>query len=218
MIPHENEANFEFGQNKLLESGTSPHAWGLWRKIRIGERISWFIPTCVGFILSTSKTGTQRSGSSPRAWGLWGHHAVSLADIRFIPTCVGVMTIFVDQQYETTVHPHVRGVYVAKDGVHPLHGRFIPTCVGFMYRCLRVWGQLLGSSPRAWGLWMTDQGCTEQSTVHPHVRGVYEDANKLVVKGVRFIPTCVGFMTNRTGSPGKFTGSSPRAWGLSSSP
>ena len=153
MIPHENEANFEFGQNKLLESGTSPHAWGLWRKIRIGERISWFIPTCVGFMSWPLVLAFFICGTSPRAWGLF-HTEISSS--RCLP-----------------VHPHVRGVYETSlsstncasgssprawglyiQGGRP-HGprRFIPTCVGFIF-----------PTPSPF----------PQETVHPHVRGVYD--------------------------------------------
>ena len=91
------------------------------------------------------------------------------------------------------VHPHVRGVYAASTvGAAPMGG----------------------TSPRAWGLWITKQTSWQTGTVHPHVRGVYTAANDAVAirngssprawglyrimcfraSADRFIPTCVGFM------------------------
>ena len=132
---------------------------------------------------------------------------------RFIPTCVGYMTISADQQYEMTVHPHVRGVYDASFwliacqigssprawGISPRATpgrpciRFIPTCVGYMMR----WFQRCKHRP-----------------VHPHVRGVYVVIAHVVVALFRFIPTCVGYMQTLISGCYAPNGSSPRAWGI----
>ena len=111
-------------------------------------------------------------GSSPRAWGIHrGRQQCRLSD---------------------AVHPHVRGEYDAasveagrQDGSSPRAwgilllaaawtqaGRFIPTCVGNTDGCTREVGNI---------------------PVHPHVRGEYEKAGKIVTDA---------------------TGSSPRAWGI----
>ena len=129
-----------------------------------------FIPTCVGntpgticFVrgmpvhphvrgeyLQRSGSGKRRGGSSPRAWGiLFGCHEIIEA-LRFIPTCVGNTEWRGVESVSTPVHPHVRGEY----------------SLPFTFDL-----DIVGSSPRAWGIRML---------------GVYGATS------VRFIPTCVG--------------------------
>ena len=138
------------------------------------------------------RTNRYRRGSSPRAWGIllrWCHDQPCC---RFIPTCVGNTFGCGDRQRRCSVHPHVRGEY----GTITVEGTITS-----------------GSSPRAWGIPLSQQGeawrdrfiptCVGNtphwpqprgsSPVHPHVRGEY----------CRAIP--------RRPSP---TGSSPRAWGI----
>ena len=175
-------------------AGSSPRAWGLY-----GHRLppllqARFIPTCVGFIgyhyghharktvhphvrgvyaVSLPMSLLTR-GSSPRAWGLLLSRIDRGFHHRFIPTCVGFIFFALALELRQPVHPHVRGVYVsgAKRTVYGVGSsprawglcelipfyvdevRFIPTCVGFMLK-----------SPRQ----------QSEKSVHPHVRGVYDD-------------------------------------------
>ena len=152
--------------------GSSPRAWGLCSWHTRDDLSYRFISTCVGFMLSRSGRrdrfpvhphvrGVYASsmaawsasiGSSPRAWGLCFVHGRLECLYRFIHTCVGFMMGAIMVCIRTTVHPHVRGVYVCvKATAFPPLGssprawglfgilsyprgteRFIPTCVGFM--------------------------------------------------------------------------------------
>ena len=134
----------------------------------------------------------SRFGSSPRAWGILGNYASSVLQIRFIPTCVGNTSGYAGAYCHPSVHPHVRGEYVAP----PFSGR-----------------HGAGSSPRAWGIprivqffavlrrfiptcvgnTQCDRGTGHQTAVHPHVRGEYGPAH---------------------GGKRAGHGSSPRAWGI----
>ena len=178
----------------LLTRGSSPRAWGLLLS-RIDRGFHHrFIPTCVGFIffalalelrqpvhphvrgvyVSGAKRTVYGVGSSPRAWGLSQPHDAVFVEHRFIPTCVGFIWRKRRRTCCSAVHPHVRGVYqTTKSTKTGLFGssprawglcelipfyvdevRFIPTCVGFMLK-----------SPRQ----------QSEKSVHPHVRGVYDD-------------------------------------------
>ena len=91
---------------------------------------------------------------------------------RFIPTCVGNTGLPLIGVAVLSVHPHVRGEY------SPLAAKAY---------------NLVGSSPRAWGIlwWRLVQSWP--LPVHPHVRGEYHDGRR-EGRGWR--------------------GSSPRAWGI----
>ena len=135
-------------------------------------------------------------GSSPHAWGRLGANGERGRAIRFIPTCVGKTTSRSVSARGRSVHPHVRGEYAG------------PQDRGQSRR---------GSSPRAWGIpgdivhagldsrfIPTCVGNTSKKlradfppTVHPHVRGEYHYGRR-EGRGWR--------------------GSSPRAWGILSSP
>ena len=152
---------------------------------------------------------------------------------RFIPTCVGNTFFIPQKRIPHTVHPHVRGEYLAivvnqslNGGSSPRawgirrlpafrdrSGRFIPTCVGNTPRQARP---------------------APGNTVHPHVRGEYSSrAARMEVRigssprawgilhqipttteAARFIPTCVGNTASGRNAPGPTVGSSPRAWGI----
>ena len=153
-----------------------PHVRGVYKTI---ENMTW-----------------KDSGSSPRAWGLCRRSIKPCGNVRFIPTCVGFMLPCCSQCRRSTVHPHVRGVYVlmlpdkaylcgssprAWGLCHPAqssacHFRFIPTCVGFIISAFTL---------------------AALASVHPHVRGVYIRPCENGEGAVRFIPTCVGFISTR---------------------
>ena len=131
--------------------GSSPRAWGLCSWHTRDDLSYRFISTCVGFMLSRSGRrdrfpvhphvrGVYASsmaawsasiGSSPRAWGLCWEYSWSAYARRFIPTCVGFMFASRLRRFRLSVHPHVRGVYLAY---------------------CHILGERNGSSPRAWGL------------------------------------------------------------------
>ena len=51
-------------------------------------------------------------------------------------------------------------------------------------------------------------------SVHPHVRGAYEEPQKTLNEENRFTPTCVGLMEQWPCGEKSNAGSPPRAWGL----
>jgi len=91
---------------------------------------------------------------------------------RFIPTCVGNTYLRIGIYRLSAVHPHVRGEYVTVDVVSV---------------------DVIGSSPRAWGilLFLSSDNFPQW-----------------------FIPTCVGNTTNYNLLQEGHLGSSPRAWGI----
>ena len=72
--------------------------------------------------------------------------------MRFIPTYVGHTDWYVNRPLPGTVHPHIRGAYVAAKAHFQVVVRFIPTYVG--HTSTGVWARKL-------------------KTVHPHIRGAY---------------------------------------------
>ena len=174
------------------KGGSSPRAWGILLDDMGGDTKVRFIPTCVGntcpmplarpvttvhpHVRGEYKWATENvygvTGSSPRAWGIPFRHTQRTGHARFIPTCVGNTPICAGHVSSNSVHPHVRGEYLAavrKKTIGP------------------------GSSPRAWGIhsvWClyirparfipTCVGNTPSPppfpplrSVHPHVRGEY---------------------------------------------
>ena len=131
-------------------------------------------------------------GSSPRVWGILNHRKHRRLSLRFIPTRVGNTPTIPRTRSSLTVHPHACGEYAQQ--TH--HGR-----------------QIVGSSPRVWGIQAPVDGirlrgrfiptrvgntphpCRWRSygTVHPHACGEYS------------LPRAV---LNR------MPGSSPRVWGI----
>ena len=225
-------------------AGSSPRAWGIPYSPQGFHFESRFIPTCVG---NTSSNSTSRlgmtvhphvrgeyaqlgphffglHGSSPRAWGIPRPLRCLLVVIRFIPTCVGNTGRAALSGLPRSVHPHVRGEYAPvisaalkpsgssprawgirerRRSRHPGQ-RFIPTCVG---NTLREWP------------------CSGWETVHPHVRGEYDEPSayfgrmagssprawgipRMQARGIRtlrFIPTCVGNTIPDVFSSSRFT-------------
>ena len=73
----------------------------------------------------------------------------------------------------STVHPHLRGVYPEKGSLALDAVRFIPTCVGYTSSRGGFCGKPPGSSPLAWGIRDVRAALACCSSVHPHLRGVY---------------------------------------------
>ena len=153
----------------------------------------------------------QTRGSSPRAWGIPWILAYSNDKYRFIPTCVGNTANSVVISPPAAVHPHVRGEYdaVRRHMVHGLGSS--PRAWGIRY----VWSaamQLDGFIPTCVGNTVRGEGSMPSSWVHPHVRGEYFSRRRFIrsdngssprawgirverdlwLRGIRFIPTCVG--------------------------
>ena len=112
------------------------------------------------------------------------------------------------------VHPHSRGVYsgmvsrnILWEPVHP-HSRGV-YCQCDIYRI-----RPLGSSPLAWGIPLSTISRIAIRTVHPHSRGVYRLPLHNPHKGMRFIPTRVGYTKHGREGGRKSPGSSPLAWGI----
>ncbi|AFR07976.1 hypothetical protein B005_2175 [Nocardiopsis alba ATCC BAA-2165] len=57
---------------------------------------------------------TVSTGPSPRAWGADDLVSGRETGVRSIPTCVGFTGTTRTLNEETSVHPHVRGVHVAR--------------------------------------------------------------------------------------------------------
>jgi len=171
-------------------TGSSPRAWGTRKAFAWCGRPDRFIPTCMGN--SSRGPGSRRrsavhphvhgelrsfrqgipewAGSSPRAWGTRGRDRDRGPDVRFIPTCMGNSRRPRPRRRRCTVHPHVHGE--------------LP---GVRY----ARGDVIGSSPRAWGTHLlkylsflvsrfiptcmgnsrSGLNPTHRISVHPHVHG-----------------------------------------------
>ena len=92
--------------------GPSPRAWGLQLRALEYTQPKRSIPTCVGFTIVEGLPNL-------------------IASLRSIPTCVGFTIYLFQLAPMLSVHPHVRGVYLAVSD--NLANQF-------------------GPSPRAWGL------------------------------------------------------------------
>ena len=53
-----------------VESGSSPHAWGILAVHNLALRVLRFIPTCVGHTIGVTGVLNLTTGSSPHAWGI----------------------------------------------------------------------------------------------------------------------------------------------------
>ena len=212
-------------------SGSSPHAWGTPPSPSMPCTPPWFIPTCVGntplqcstawpFLVHPHMRGEHinhpaypgpRRGSSPHAWGTLPLAAVEHRYCRFIPTCVGNTAMCVAGQAGLSVHPHMRGEHLLRQGWIALDlgssphawgtlptplasfaaSRFIPTCVGNTgrgtvgARCVPVHPHMRGEhSASSFGI-VVSYGSS------PHAWGTHSQ-NHSAVSYYRFIPTCVG--------------------------
>ena len=155
--------------------------------------------------------GLRPCGSSPHAWGILAGGMVPPAAGRFIPTCVGNTIAQAVQSGKLTVHPHMRGEYLAprddsafKGGSSPhawgililavndaVEVRFIPTCVGNT-ACNRPARQRRPVHPHMRGEYYPAaikrrEGCGSS----PHAWGIHS-AVHIGGQAARFIPTCVG--------------------------
>ena len=134
------------------------------------------------------------AGSSPPTWGIHAIRSFGTILARFIPTYVGHTSPALRTIPGCTVHPHIRGAYVA---------------------CDRSESQHIGSSPHTWGILNVALGNvlplrfiptyvghtksrrrpTALRSVHPHIRGAYTG-------------TALEFQER--------DGSSPHTWGIRS--
>ena len=134
-----------------------------------------------------------------------------------------------------TVHPHVRGADFRNGTATQTYARFIPTCVGQMSlspaapyappgSSPRAWGRFLshslaagvsiGSSPRAWGRWRHQHAIdVAHGAVHPHVRGADEHTCVTQGTGRAVHPHVRGADSVPATAVQMCVGSSPRAWG-----
>ena len=152
-------------------------------------------------------------GSSPHTWGILRDPAREAGGTRFIPTYVGHTSINIWPHVGRTVHPHIRGAYVAGPGdSSPSPGssphtwgilslgrgtvppaRFIPTYVGHTAPFCVSARLPAGSSPHTWGIRSTPTHIPGTASVHPHIRGAYEIKAPISSAG---------------------SGSSPHTWGI----
>ncbi len=183
---------------------------------------------------------SRMPGSSPHTWGILCTLHIRIFAERFIPTYVGHTGVAEQQKPTPTVHPHIRGAYVA-----PAHGdepRTVHPHIRGAYRiAVFVQAVQVGSSPHTWGIRRAagPATCCERfiptyvghtrgmtaaelaRTVHPHLRGAYNQRKNRRVSypgsspptwGIpvqvifywddgRFIPTYVGHTAENVQSP-----------------
>ena len=96
---------------KSGKDGSSPRAWGILTLVHPQDGEDRFIPTCVGYTAHIPDIKSGKDGSSPRAWGILTLVHPQDGEDRFIPTCVGYTCTPVFSSPDSSVHPHVRGVY-----------------------------------------------------------------------------------------------------------
>ena len=148
--PHSRGERSKSRQRRARSGGSSPLAWGEVVVRRAFAQRPRFIPTrvgrgvpAVGTIIAgtvhphsrgerppSCPLGAPGRGSSPLAWGEAEAVVVPVAARRFIPTRVGRGPLTTCISFSSAVHPHSRGERPrVKAGV----------------------GQVVGSSPLAWG-------------------------------------------------------------------
>ena len=150
--------------------GSPPHAWGQPTPVEPTPAMIRFTPTCVGTTelcpylprfppVHPHMRGdnTQSTHSAPPCYGspphAWGQHCLGCPPAfasRFTPTCVGTTRRKSAENSLTSVHPHMRGDNLLREGEvlalvgSPPHAwgqlgvlpgdrparRFTPTCVG----------------------------------------------------------------------------------------
>ena len=134
--------------------------------------------------------------------------------IRFIPTRVGYTATGGIPDTLCTVHPHSRGVYIARMIMKPSSIRFIPTRVGYTLCNFDFFCCMVRFIPTRVGYTAQLQFLDFPDTVHPHSRGVYKSCGQICKASLRFIPTRVGY-TGQSGLQRRIKcGSSPLAWGI----
>ena len=135
---------------EIMQGGSSPRVWGI--RSPASNRASWIAvhPHACGEYCSSLVTDSRFIGSSPRVWGIQALCTPAGCRTRFIPTRVG--------------NTHNSGKTWAGCAVHP-------RACGEYSVCPSIRGELIGSSPRVWGI---------QTAGHRQRRGR------------RFIPTRVG--------------------------
>ena len=192
-----------------------PHACGVYVPMSaFGCTPHRFIPTHVGFTISSLPASADKSGSSPRMWGLRIHDDLTVSIRRFIPTHVGFTGRARSDPSKLPVHPHACGVYACASFLRANHDGSSPHMwglhLGYMLApqmqmpvhphtcgvyhdeiCLQL--HQSGSSPHMWGLRSYTGFSHVPPSVHPHTCGVYGGNHGLEVCPARFIPTHVGF-------------------------
>ena len=133
--PHGRGEHTVFQNRLVLETGSSPRAWGTQVKQRIRALEHRFIPTGVGNTQDGLREVEGVGGSSPRAWGTLRPSQKHGLSSRFIPTGVGNTPRNSGCRRRRAVHPHGRGEH------------------------WKTWAKVNdgnGSSPRAWGTRIAD--------------------------------------------------------------
>ena len=172
------------------ECGPSPRAWGIHEARSTVPSQPRSIPTCVGNTAHPRKhnghppvhphvRGEYKHckrlarglrGPSPRAWGILFRGRAWSTNDRSIPTCVGNTRMRAVTSRTPTVHPHVRGEYIA----YPRRQMHVD-----------------GPSPRAWGIRFRLARCLALRRSIPTCVGNTARASARLV-AARSIPTCVG--------------------------
>ncbi len=176
---------------------------------------SRFIPTRVGYTYHDFAFPVPISGSSPLAWGIRSGASVLSTEI--------------------SVHPHSRGVYIARMIMKPSSIRFIPTRVGYTAGMTQREVAEKRFIPTRVGYTLcnfdffccmvrfipTRVGYTAQlqfldfpDTVHPHSRGVYKQIFHCLVAVGGSSPLAWGILTSFADHRRRKYGSSPLAWGI----
>ena len=129
--PHIRGAYEVLTMKKTNEFGSSPHTWGILKRLQQFREHRRFIPTYVGHTDPESRGEYQRAvhphirgayggqlirichffGSSPHTWGIRSGQGSGVRLPRFIPTYVGHTEIFCTRSRLPAVHPHIRGAY-----------------------------------------------------------------------------------------------------------
>ena len=129
--PHIRGVYFGVARGGADDTGPSPHTWGLHHPGRAEPPIHRSIPTYVGFTEPAKVKLTDYGGPSPHTWGLQRREQRHPYHHRSIPTYVGFTTEVRRPWAPGAVHPHIRGVYIARS-------------------CSR--SLIFGPSPHTWGL------------------------------------------------------------------
>ncbi len=156
---------------RCAAGGSPPPAWGIHPQLGPDPDRRRFTPTCVGNTPHATASRPRESvhphlrgeyvldalreawdaGSPPPAWGIRYADAVEHASQRFTPTCVGNTHSPEVSAFLQSVHPHLRGEYVAR----------LSNSLGPVGSPPPAWGILNsqhpylggdGSPPPAWGI------------------------------------------------------------------
>ena len=183
----------------LLYSGSSPHAWGIRRSVRLRRSCSPVHPHTRGAYDRLKKTGLVHFRFIPTRVGhTGGLNRVHLISVRFIPTRVG-------HTHDRRAGPRVLQRFIPTRVGHTcgylfsplLPLRFIPTRVGHTMLASSPLMPHNGSSPHAWGIRRWEMCDSIDCAVHPHTRGAYGYIHFVEHYDRRFIPTRVGHTQRR---------------------